>query len=66
MTPQEVTLDPNPACVICYKVNEPLFSKRVVRNIIREETELFREVINSRTGAEKLQNEPRAFCGAKK
>lgn len=50
MTPQEVHLDPNPECVICYRINELLFSKRIVRSIVRE---FLGEVINSRTWAEK-------------
>lgn len=53
MTPQEVHLDPNPECVICYRINELLFSKRIVRSIVREEREFLGEVINSRTWAEK-------------
>lgn len=66
MISQEVPLDPNPAHVICYEVKEPFFSRTAVRNILRTETELFGEVIDSRTGTEKLQNEPRAPRGAKK
>ena len=56
MIPQEVPLDPNPACVISYKVNEPVFffkESAKKYSFLRAETELFGEGINSRTGAKR-------------